>query len=161
MIVGILSDTHDNLKALAAALAIFKREEVSYIIHAGDWVSPFTVELLKKEGLPFFGVFGNNDGDKILLNRFSEGNIQRPGSSFELDGWKILVLHEPDNIEALASSGFFNLIVHGHDHRSNISEINGTIVINPGEAGGWVTGKSTVATLDMKTGQAGIHDLII
>lgn len=159
MKIGIISDTHDNLDKLRDALALFRRQNVGHIIHAGDWVSPFTVALLKKEQLPFFGVFGNNDGDRLLLDRFSGGNIHRSGTEVEIDGLRILVLHEPDNLEALAASGFFDLIIHGHDHKPSVTTMRETIVVNPGECGGWVSGKATAAVFDTSGRLARLHEI--
>lgn len=51
-------------------------------------------------------------------------------------------------VQSLAISGNFDVIVRGHTHRSAIESMNGTLVINPGEASGVLTGRSTVAFLD-------------
>ena len=39
MKLGIISDTHDNLPAIAAAVEIFKKARVQAILHAGDYVA--------------------------------------------------------------------------------------------------------------------------
>ncbi len=159
MKIGILSDTHDNLKTLEAALGLFREEKVSFIIHAGDWVSPFAVARLTREEIPYIGVFGNNDGDRLMLHQVSGGRIHRPGILVEKEGLKVLVLHEPDNVDALAASGHFGLIVHGHDHLPRITLMGATLVVNPGECGGWLSGRPSVAILDTASRLAEIHPL--
>ena len=42
-LVGIISDTHDNRRAIEKAVSLFNRREVGMVFHAGDIVSPFTV----------------------------------------------------------------------------------------------------------------------
>ena len=67
MIVGIISDTHDNLAGLQKAIQIFKERKIEMLIHCGDWVSPFTLEFFDREmkdlNVPIKSVVGNNPGD--------------------------------------------------------------------------------------------------
>lgn len=157
MIVGLLSDTHDRLDMLARALEAFRARGASLVLHAGDWCAPFTVEALNRAGIPYHGIFGNNDGDRLLLHARSEGRIGRAGTVVELGaGWRALLLHEPDNVEVLAAAGFFRLIIHGHDHRPRVEELGSTLVVDPGECCGWLSGKPTAALLDTSSGLAEI-----
>jgi hypothetical protein len=41
-------------------------------------------------------------------------------------------------------------IVYGHTHDVDV-RLGHPLVINPGEAGGWLTGKATMALLDLET----------
>ncbi|MBW6469704.1 MAG: metallophosphoesterase family protein, partial [Methanosarcinaceae archaeon] len=45
----------------------------------------------------------------------------------------------------------FDVIVRGHTHDAGIEDIKDTPVINPGETSGVLTGKRTVALLDVAT----------
>jgi len=67
MLVGIISDTHDNLPALKKAIQIFKENKIEMLIHCGDWVSPFVFEFFDVEmeslKIPVKTVVGNNPGD--------------------------------------------------------------------------------------------------
>jgi hypothetical protein len=150
MIIGIISDTHDNLDNLGKALELFRAREVEHIIHAGDYTSPFTHRVLKKFTGRFTGIFGNNDGDKVLLNNAYQGRIFTQPHIFELHSRKIVVMHEPDVVAALADSGHFDLIVYGHTHEPDIARVKNTLVINPGEVSGWLYGKPTVATVNLE-----------
>lgn len=160
MLIGILSDTHDHLPLLRKALGMMKERGVELVLHAGDFVSPFTAEPFREVGLRMVGVFGNNDGDKLYLReRFQGiGELHHGPHELELFGRRILLMHEPRALEALVASGRYDLVVYGHTHRIELRE-GRTLVINPGEAGGWLTGKSTCALVDLHTLKAEIVEL--
>ena len=40
------------------------------------------------------------------------------------------------------------MVVFGHTHKPLVERRDGVLLVNPGEAGGWLRGKSTVALLD-------------
>jgi uncharacterized protein len=42
-LIGLISDSHDNLNAIRKAVEFFNRKEVKAVLHAGDLVSPFTI----------------------------------------------------------------------------------------------------------------------
>lgn len=64
MIIGALSDTHDNLPKIEKAVKFFNKKKVDFVLHAGDFVAPFAVDRLNKLSCEWLGVFGNNDGEK-------------------------------------------------------------------------------------------------
>lgn len=43
MRIGILSDTHDYLEMVDAAVGQLNRERVDLVLHAGDYISPFVI----------------------------------------------------------------------------------------------------------------------
>ncbi|MEM1537962.1 MAG: metallophosphoesterase family protein [Thermoproteota archaeon] len=57
-------------------------------------------------------------------------------------------VHEPI-VRALAKSGEYAVVVHGHTHRARSEVIGNCLVVNPGEACGYVNGVSTVAVLSL------------
>lgn len=73
MLIGIMSDTHDNLIFTKKAIKLFNSRKVEHVIHAGDYTSPFTLKLFRELKCKYTGIFGNNDGDKLLLQ-------DRPGA---------------------------------------------------------------------------------
>jgi len=160
MITGIISDTHDNLDNLGRALDLFKARGVEHIIHAGDYTSPFTYRVLKHFAGGFTGIFGNNDGDKILLSATFQGRIFTQPHILKLHNRKIVVLHEPDVVEALADSGHFDLIVFGHTHEPLIRRVKHTLIINPGEVSGWLYGKPTAAIVNLEMMEAVILGIL-
>ena len=149
MKLGIASDSHDNLVKIAAAVECFNNEAVSLVLHAGDYISPITANAFDKLDAPLVGVFGNNDGERLYLTeRFRDiGEIHPDHHEFVFDGKKGVLMHEPKFIEALVKSGLYDLIVYGHTHEIDIREGH-PLVINPGECGGWLTGRATVAIVN-------------
>ena len=156
--IGIISDTHDNRKNIAQAVALFNKHEVSLVIHAGDLVSPFTVMDFKLLTCPMEMVFGNNDGERIgLSNSFKNIGTLVPGPrSFSFQGKKFLLMHEPGCLDHLMQAQNIDVIIYGHTHDVDVRQ-GQPLVINPGEAGGWLRGKATVAILDLETMAAEIH----
>jgi len=161
MKIGIISDTHDNLPQIKKAVEIFNREKVELILHAGDFVSPFTFLEFKNLNCPLKGVFGNNDGDKLYLQEKFKGigELYPAPYNVNINHKNVIMLHEEKLIDALAESQKYEVIIYGHTHRTNLRKIGKTIIINPGECGGWLTGKSTIALLDLTNLKAKIIDL--
>lgn len=165
MKVGIISDTHDNLNAIKKAVELFKGENIELLIHAGDFIAPFTLPFYKElesldPGCKFIGVFGNNDGDVLLLHKRSEGKIHPAPHVFDFGGKKFIVTHYPDAVSALAAGDGVDVVVFGHTHEASISKAGQTLIINPGECGGWSGGLSTVALLETKSMKARIVELL-
>ena len=160
MKLGIMSDSHDNMPLIAKAVALFNSEKVDLVLHAGDFVSPFTNIEFRKLDAKMVAVFGNNDGDKpYLLKRFADiGEIRDDLRELELDGRKIVLMHQPKFLESLHAASGYDLVVYGHTHKVDIRE-GKPLIINPGETGGWLYGKCTVVTLDLKTMLPIIHPL--
>jgi putative phosphoesterase len=135
------------------------------VLHAGDFVSPFVIPRLAALGCLCIGVFGNNDGDRVLLAATARkaGNVEIAGSFTArlLEGRSIALLHghEADALEEIAASGIFAALVHGHTHRPSVTRRDGTLVINPGEACGYLTGRGTVAVLETGAMEAEILEI--
>jgi len=149
MQIGIIADTHDNMTTLKRAVAYFNSANVLHVVHAGDFVSPFTFRVLKDLQCDFTGIFGNNDGDRLLLQKRSGGKLHNQPLFLELAGRKIIVMHEHNIVDALAASGHYDLVIYGHTHEAEIRRVRNTLIINPGEASGWLYGKTTVAVADL------------
>jgi hypothetical protein len=150
--VGIISDTHDNRTAIRQAVEIFNSRGAVLVIHAGDLVAPFTALDFKALKCPMEIVFGNNDGEKIGLSAsFKEiGNLLPGPRTFSFQGKKFLLMHEPGSLDALAGSNSVDVVIYGHTHEIDIRK-GPPLIINPGEAGGWLRDKSTIALLDLET----------
>jgi putative phosphoesterase len=149
MLIGIIADTHDNMITLKKAVDYFNARNVHQVIHAGDFTSPFTFRVLKELRSDFTGIFGNNDGDRLLLQKHSDGKVHNQPHILDLDNRKIIVMHEHHIIDALAESGHYDLVIYGHTHEPEIRKVKDTLIINPGETCGWLYGKTTVAVADL------------
>jgi putative phosphoesterase len=140
-------------------------EKVELVLHAGDYVAAFVIPKFKDLKAKLIGVFGNNDGDhELLKKRFSEyDNLEIRGSfaAINVDNVKIALLHgsEEELLKALIDSGSFDVVVHGHAHGAEIYRKGKTLVVNPGEVCGYLTGKSTIALLDTVKREAKIVEL--
>jgi hypothetical protein len=154
MLVGLISDTHDRLPMVEKAVKRLNEENVGLVLHAGDYVAPFVIPKFKDLKARLIGVFGNNDGDhELLKKRFSEHeNLEMHGNFAEVmvDGVKIALLHgdEEELLKALVEGGSFDVVVHGHAHKAEVYRKGKTLVVNPGEVCGYLSGKSTVALFD-------------
>ncbi|HAM38299.1 MAG TPA: YfcE family phosphodiesterase [Elusimicrobia bacterium] len=160
MLIGIMSDSHDNLNSIKKAVNVFNERKVEIVLHAGDLVSPFTANELEKLKAKFIAVFGNNDGDKpFLMERFKNiGELHNEPYEFELDGKKIVIMHAPKFLDELLEDKRYDIVIYGHTHRVDIRK-GTSLIINPGECGGWLYGRSTIAILDTKTLNPEIVDL--
>jgi putative phosphoesterase len=161
-LVGLLADSHDNTLALKKAVELFNRMGCSLVIHAGDFIAPFAARELESLQCPVRAVFGNCDGEKAGLKHTirSFGQIREAPFLFRHDSLRFLVTHVDTPIKSHLNLHRPDILVFGHTHKAEIKNWNQTLLINPGEAGGWVTGKSTVAVLDTKTRAAEITPLL-
>lgn len=153
MLVGILSDTHDEEEMTMKALAQFRRRGADLLIHAGDIMSAEMLRLFKD--FPARFVLGNEDKDVAGLNeeslRLGFGPIERQ-TVFEAGGKSFLMLHGESSDVPLfrraVASGEYNYIVKGHTHsfENYIAANNKSRVINPGAL--YHAYEFTVALLD-------------
>lgn len=158
MRIGIISDTHDRQRQIEVAVARFNRADLDLVLHAGDYVSPFTVTWLGALHTPLVGVLGNNDGDHALLaQRFAEHDrfeLRGDFARIEVDGTVIALLHghQRELLDALVASQGFDYVVRGHSHRAGSERHGRTLVVNPGTAAGILAPDPTAAILDTATG---------
>ena len=163
MKIGLMSDTHDRLDAVEKAIEFFNREGLEHVLHAGDLVSPFVAPKFSGLRARLYYIWGNNEGDRENIRvKFGELGIKPLGdfAQLELDGRKIAMLHgtHEDIVEALLRSGSFDIVVRGHTHRAEVRE-GKTLYINPGEVCGYLSGRQTVAVLDLAELRAEILEL--
>ena len=62
MLIGILSDIHDNLQNLEKALAEFSRRQVTTLIFCGDFCSPIPARVLGADRLLPLAESGRDHG---------------------------------------------------------------------------------------------------
>jgi uncharacterized protein len=160
MKVAILSDIHDNVWTLATLLDGLEAEE---LIFCGDFCAPFTLrQIAEAFAGPVHVVFGNNDGDQLLLARVASqfGHVTLHGhfAELELGGRQVAVTHYPEIGKALARGDTYDLVCHGHSHERVIKRHGRTLRVNPGEVMGRL-GASTYAIYDTETGEAEIVDV--
>lgn len=160
MKICLVSDSHDNRRLLAAAVADARERGATAVLHAGDVVAPSTLSVLKEMGLPVHVIHGNNTGDLVTLSRYAA----RPGNPIEyhgqdaalqLAGRRIFVVHYPHYARAMATTGDWDLVCHGHDHKANVESVPNikggtTILADPGSVAG-LDGPATYILVDLET----------
>jgi hypothetical protein len=151
--IGILADSHDCLPRIKDVIDRLNSEPIELVLHAGDYSAPFVTDYYKALKPRMIGVFGNNDAEKIKLrDRFAEAGHEIRGrfADVRADNLRIALTHgdEDDLLRSLTSCGGYDVVVFGHTHQARIVEEEQTLVINPGEICGYLTGKSTFAVLN-------------
>jgi putative phosphoesterase len=167
MLVGVISDTHDHLDNTRLAARILSERNVSLALHLGDIVSPFTLRLLADSiDSRLLGVYGNNDGDKLLLSRIASERgwmlVEQP-YILEVDGRRLLLLHGFGSrdktvllVDSLAASSRFDAVLYGHTHKADLRRVGDTLVLNPGPVSGYLADKPSLAILDTDSMEAEI-----
>lgn len=161
MLIGVISDTHDNLDRVEQAMKIFKDRGVEEVIHCGDFAAPFVPLAMKAAGFSkIHAVYGNNDGELLMLNAVFKdaGSIQKQPAFITIAGVSFAVLHEPMPayiMEALP----VDVVCYGHTHDAVIKNGGKPVIINPGECCGWLRRRATVAILDSETLHAELAEL--
>lgn len=149
--------------AIREAVCFLNSQSVSMVLHAGDYVAPFTVREWKNLRCPFHGVYGNNDGEKKgLLRAFSEMGTELKDFEEIISEEKRIALYHgtvSEFLSSLISGGEYDVVVRGHTHNAEIKREGKTLVINPGELCGYLTGKKTLCLLDLASMTASLHEI--
>ncbi|MGQ4832882.1 MAG: metallophosphoesterase [Candidatus Asgardarchaeia archaeon] len=164
MKIGVISDTHDNLNAIKEVVSILSSGDFDVIFHCGDIVSPFVVNEFKPIGNKMHVTFGNNDGDiYTLTNRLHNigAKVYNTPSIVTLEDTKIFFMHGFNGVEltnkivtSLAKSNDYDIILYGHTHFAKVEKIGSTLIVNPGECSGYLTGKRSYAIIDTEKKEA-------
>ena len=120
MRVAVISDVHDHLWSLRKVLAAL--DGCSALLCLGDLCAPFT---LSEIAHGFDGhihlVWGNNDGDKVMITRvaaeFEQVTIHGDFGQVTIGERRVALTHSPYLAQALADGQQYDLVCHGHDHR--------------------------------------------
>lgn len=160
MKIAIVSDSHDNLTKVEEAFKKINEEKIDFVIHLGDYIAPFTIRKIREfYNGKLIGIFGNNDGDKVLLSKIFDiynWEIYDPPKFLEIENKKFLLFHSFPDFEKID----FNIdyILFGHIHRVYIKKEKFNI-LNPGELCGYLTGNSTFLILDIEKNEERIIEI--
>jgi hypothetical protein len=138
MRVAIISDTHDHIPNLRAAVKYCNAYGVQLLIHCGDLISPFMLDELAAFAGAVHLVYGNNAGDQHLISQacgLKYPAITHHGvlGAVEAGGLKIAFTHYPQMARGIATQGLFEVVCCGHNHCYKVERIGGTLLVNPGE----------------------------
>lgn len=151
--VGIISDTHENIRLIVQAVAVFKARMTALIVHCGDIISPPVLE--RFAGLPIRFVYGNNDGERSgLRKKCAELGFPEIADTitFEHAGKQFYVNHgtSAQVVQAAIETQQYDYILHGHTHEQRNEVIGRTRVVNPGAL--FAADSYTIAFLTPATG---------
>lgn len=138
MRIAVLSDSHDQIPNLHAAVNRANKAQADVLIHCGDLISPFMLGYLSHFAGPVHLIYGNNVGDQHLIaarcgSRYP--NITHHGShgKITLGDWHIAFVHYPRLAREVARSGEYHLVCYGHDHIFNSERLDTCLLVNPGD----------------------------
>ncbi|MBW2230269.1 MAG: YfcE family phosphodiesterase [Deltaproteobacteria bacterium] len=159
MRIGVVGDTHNNLRSVRRIVEIFNAEGVSYVIHTGDITQSKVLDTFSALEATLHGVYGNNDLEREALEAAATRHRMRiVDSPLEVDwhGRRILVVHDPLELD-LHLRPHHALAIHGHTHLHRLEEIAGTLVFNPGECAGMRPRLNSVGIVDLTTLECGLR----
>ena len=152
MRVGLMADSHDRLPAIAELVKRMQEKGAEFILHAGDYCSPFALQPFFDAQMPLSGVFGRNDGDpEGIRAKAQQGmgvELYESPHSFDVGGKRILIVHDIGDVNDRSIEGHA-LVLHGCSHQRGEERRGNVLIVNPGEACGWLTGKPSAAVLDL------------
>lgn len=162
MRVGLLADSHDRVPAVAELVQRMVERGVGMVLHAGDYCSPFVLSPLEAAQVSLAGVFGKNDGDRqgLLAKAASAfgAELYESPHSVEVGGQRILIVHDLSD-SPRRSVESHSVVLHGCSHQRQVVTRGDTLLVNPGEACGWLYGTPQAAILDLDTLQVEFLDL--
>jgi len=151
MRIGIVSDTHNNLRNVARIVELFNAAGVDRIIHTGDITQAKTLEVFQHLEAPMYGVFGNNDQERDSLVAAIERNgfiFQEPPFELVWHERRIIVVHDPLEFQGHLD-GNHDLALHGHTHMYRHEYYGRSLIFNPGECAGHMLGYNAIGVLDL------------
>lgn len=161
MKIGVVSDSHDNLPLIDQAVSRLNDLKVEAVLHAGDYVSPFTAPRFGNLKAKMFGVWGNNDGDKNQLAKLyllKGADMRGIFAELSLGGLSIGLLHghQEELLGSLIRSGGYDVVVCGHTHQPAVTKEGETLVLNSGEVCAYLTERSTFGLIDTDAGRISV-----
>ncbi|MGM5482770.1 MAG: metallophosphoesterase [Nanobdellota archaeon] len=168
MLIGIISDTHDNIENTKRAFRFFNESGVGLVLHCGDWVAPFMLEASLELDCPIRSVFGNNEGDthpyyELIKKENLDITLSDEGVwEGVVSGRNVAITHghQPIILKLLLDSGKYDLVASGHTHMACIEWFNNTLHVNPGSVMGAkrleLKGRFSVAVYNTSSGEAEI-----
>lgn len=131
MIIGVLSDTHRNLRAVDRAFRFFVTHDVKLVFHLGDVCSDIIGKDIEYD-MTVICVAGNVDGAADYPH---EAVVPVDGVNFFLThGHALGVSYSLAELVAKAREKDCQVALYGHTHLPFNARENGILVINPGSA---------------------------
>jgi uncharacterized protein len=139
MIIGVMSDTHDDVNSVDASFELFRENNIDLLIHCGDWKSESTycyiINKAYKNNIPLYGVLGNRDSfDCIEFNFSPQVKIEKEFLEFDVDGvlYGVYHGHQKNFLKKCIDCQKYKAIFTGHTHAPELKMVGEITVINPG-----------------------------
>ena len=134
MIIGVVSDSHEEITPVIESIVEISSHRAEYYIHLGDFYEDCDMvnfpDALKIVRVP--GIFSEIYQDPEIPNRRIE----------IIDNTRFLLMHAPESTEKdlpadiapdeIIENEKINIVLYGHTHIPSIEDRNGVIWFNPG-----------------------------
>lgn len=125
----IVSDTHGTTGHRLEGRTLRAVREADLVIHAGDFTTADVYDAFEAEATELVAVTGNNDEPSVSGRLPSVATVDWEDTRF-------LVVHGHEHTETalsmLARQEEADVVVVGHSHRPELSELSGLLLVNPG-----------------------------
>ena len=152
MLIGILADTHNEIRRTEHAVEILHNKGAELLVHCGDITGHEIVQICS--ALPLYFAFGNHDSDSVrVLEKAASDNGSTClawGGEFVAMDKRIAVVHghlTTDLQPLLVQQPDY--LLSGHSHRMHDFRVGVTRRINPGAL--HRADVFSVATLDLES----------
>ena len=156
MRVGLMADTHDRLPAIAEFVQQMQAAGVGMVLHAGDYccavrARPFEEaqhvarRRVRQERRRHAGAASRGRRRRSAPSCSSRRTASRSAAQ------RILLVHDIGDVQQRSASRRTSIVVHGFTHQQEMKTRGDTLIVNPGEACGWLYGTPTAAILDLDT----------
>ncbi len=150
MLIGILADTHDELRRTEHAVDVLRNSGAELLVHCGDLIGPDIVRACSV--LPLYFALGNHDCDMVRELEAAAADHGTTclnwGGEFTASNKTIAVVHGhlTMDLQPLLDANP-DYLLSGHSHATHDFRVGNTRRINPGALHRAHT--FTVATLDL------------
>lgn len=144
MLLGLVSDSHDDVPLCERVASFFRERRVDMVFHLGDVTGADALAAF--EGLPIVAIKGNNDHELDHLPdtwQQTFGDV-RVGATHG---------HMRGPMKELART--CDVLLHGHTHRRRVDREGNCLVVNPGAL--HRTPTKTCALLELPTKVAAFY----
>ena len=158
MRIGVVSDTHNNLKNVARIVELFNDANVDVVAHTGDITQAKTLDVMADLKSPLVGVFGNNDQERTSLDSTMAAHgfhFQDPPYEVVWASRRVIIVHDPADLDSVLTTDH-DLALHGHTHLQRIENRSSQLIFNPGECAGHIQGLNAIGIVELDSLEAKI-----
>jgi len=171
MLIGIISDVHNNETNLKKVLNYCESNKIAKIICCGDLASDETLDFMADNFKPsvdgeIFYVFGNMDNEQLrefqYVDVYKNINLFRKFGEIEIEDSRVAFVHFPDVAKKLAQTDKYDFVFYGHTHKPWTENVGNCTLLNPGNVAGdyYAPTFAVWNTKDDKFTLVKVHDLV-